>query len=247
VNPTDTTQTAAAPRKRFGIDTFDFETRYVPGLLALGPFAVLGVTLGLNRNEIILTLLGIAPLIGFPKLIANFARDVGYAREEPLFASWGGKPTTRMLRLADDTVDPNDKAWWRQNLADLADITFPPAVEDETTDPVAADQLYERAVSTARIRFKNDTLVDGENRNYNFQRSLLGLRPYGIALSVIAIAILAAAVAIEGIASLAGSLGIGLGATVLLLGVWVLAPSERRTRLMADKYARQLLITAASA
>ena len=52
-------------------------------------------------------------------VLAQLARDAGKAIEGPLWASWGGPPTVRMLRHRDTTIAPGTKSLLHRHLVEL--------------------------------------------------------------------------------------------------------------------------------
>lgn len=231
-----------------GLDAFDVQTRYLPALLAIAPIPVSAVTFGLDKNPTVTALVGILAALGLPSLVVALVRQRGARMEAELWDAWGGKPTTRMLRLADRTDSQVDKVLWRTRLADAAAVSLPATLEDELADRETADALYEQVTSYVRERTRGDPLVATENRHYNAQRSLLALQPLGIALAALGVALLVGAI-VGGDAFLPGdtvTYAIGGVANAALLVIWLFVPSSARMRLMANKYARQLFISGAN-
>jgi hypothetical protein len=63
-----------------------------------------------------------------------------------------------------------------------------PTEAEEVQDPEGADAVYELAVGALRERTRDTNQyppVPSENARYGFRRNVLGLRPYGIATSLI--------------------------------------------------------------
>ena len=123
-------------------------------------------------------LLGVA---GGNDIVAHVGRERGYKKQDSLWASWDGPPTTRLLRhrhISEDiTLAPESRqqleGWLRYAL---------PTKEEEESSPVSADTKYKSAIGSL-LEATRDTskfpLVFAENANYGFRRNLWGLRPIG--------------------------------------------------------------------
>lgn len=124
---------------------------------------------------------------GGTALLAQIAREAGKRKEEHLFASWGGKPTTRLLRHRDA---PNKVILERRHrkLASLVPDLDIPSSEREQTDPQKADEIYDACAVFLIEKTRNAKqfrLIFEENCNYGFRRNLWGMRPIGIAFSLL--------------------------------------------------------------
>ena len=104
-----------------------------------------------------------------------------------MWASWGGAPTTHLLRLR----DPSNNLTLRRLRAKLEDLVGYrlPTKQEEKADPDGADREYERAVSFLREATRDRSkfpLVFSENTHYGFRRNLWGLKTYGVAIASLA-------------------------------------------------------------
>ncbi len=75
-------------------------------------------------------------------VLGQLARDAGKAIEGPIWASWGGPPTVRMLRHRDATIVAGSKARIRKRLTELGVVNTMPSEVAEEQDPSAADRTY---------------------------------------------------------------------------------------------------------
>jgi hypothetical protein len=75
-----------------------------------------------------------------------------------------------------------------------------PTPAEEEADPSAADDLYGSAVDELRRRAKltKNRAVHRENISYGFTRNLLALKPVGVGIGVLGLALLAAVVFYRG-------------------------------------------------
>lgn len=169
----------------FGLDAYDRKARLSPATLAVLPLLVLAAGLLVSPQR----WPGLVPLTtacGLAYLVIQIVRDLGFNLEKRLWTGWGGAPTTRMLRWAEA---PN-KVLQRDRHASVARATGMslPDERREQADPTRADDVYEAAVAKLRnlTSARQDTLVTTELANYGFRRNLLGCRPIGVGLAVLA-------------------------------------------------------------
>jgi hypothetical protein len=121
-------------------------------------------------------------------LVEEIGRQRGRRMQETLWKSWGGPPATRMLRWRDQpesTVAHRHRVVHRVTDGNL----HLPTAAEEASDPIRADEDYSIIVRhLIAITRGHQPLLLKENSSYGFRRNMLGLRPYGIASSLIAIA-----------------------------------------------------------
>jgi hypothetical protein len=170
-------------------DRYDWVARIFPAFLAMLPLLILAFVIypkGLSVN-IVAGNTALAVLIfGVVYLFANVARFRGEKIEPRLLQRWGGWPTTIMLRHRDTTLDPNTKARYHAALHALSADMVMPTMEEEGSDPSAADNVYRsatRRLIEARRGAEYD-LLHGENASYGFRRNMLGMRPIAISLAL---------------------------------------------------------------
>lgn len=166
-------------------DTYERPARLYPALLAGAPLVAIaagiyGVTLELKSGAFTAIV-----SIGVVYLLSTIARELGKRLEDTLYASWGGKPTTQLLRHRDRTLENVTKARYHAFLSSKVSITFP-TPQQELDDPVTADDTYASAarwlLDRTRDR-KRFPLLFKELVAYGFRRNCLGLRPIAIVIS----------------------------------------------------------------
>lgn len=168
-------------------DPYDRRARLYPALLVLTPLAVLLVCLYGAQHLLASTVLSILGTCGTAYALSRVARDAGKRLEAPLFAKWGGAPTTHLLRHSDATYDSHTKE--RYHLILGKGLGKPmPTRDEESADPKSADALY-RAGTKWLISQTTDTkrfsLLFKENIAFGFQRNALGLRSVGAAIAAV--------------------------------------------------------------
>jgi hypothetical protein len=170
-------------------DSYDREARLYPALLTLLPLVLLLVCVFGARHPVLVGVLSTLIACGGPLLLARLARDRGKALEDRLIGTWGGKPTTIILRHQDDTIDALTKKKYHEVLG-KALSALPPTPESEKQDLATADTFY-RAATAWLISQTQDTkkhaLVFKENKNYGFQRNLCGMKSAGVLMSIVAV------------------------------------------------------------
>jgi hypothetical protein len=119
-------------------------------------------------------------------LLASLARARGKKAEDKLIKRWGAWPTTILLRHRDATIDPITKARYHQALTALQGVGTLPTANQESGDPIHADNVYRSA--TKRVielrRGPKHALLEYENASYGFRRNLFGLKWIAVAIAL---------------------------------------------------------------
>jgi len=230
-------------------DPYERKARIYPILLALSPFA--GICIGLYSFQIDKQWIGVLVTFGVFYLLASLSRKRGKNLEEGLFKSWGGKPTTQLLRHRDQTLDPVTKSRYHSFLSRQINVSFP-SYSDESLDPISADQVYTSAVKWL-LEQTRDTkthhLIFKENIEYGFYRNCLGCKPLGVAAAILSTiwilvfgnVITARGFILSAITSIPNSALGALGITLTILSVWLLLITKTNVRTAAFTYAETLL------
>lgn len=181
---------------------------------------------------------------GFYTLAAQIGRHSGKQKEKSLFDTWGGKPTTQLLRHR-GPVNVVRLSRIHRQLEALTNLSMP-ALQEEVANPSSADAVDETAIDVLRDRTRDRKvfpLVFQELCHYGFRRNVWGLRPWGIGIAAV-------------VMTFAG-ISLGLGAAqydvprsgavfVLLTGiamvwVWSVVVTPRWVEQTAIAYAERLL------
>ncbi len=178
--------------------------------------------------------------------LAHLARSAGQAIQGPLWASWGGPPTVRMLRHRDPTFKSGSKLLIHQHLVALGIVDHLPSADEERHDPETADELYHTCAEWLRrkaLELKGKPpfdVVHSENISYGFQRNSLGIKSWGLWVAVAAFA------------GTAGAFVSGrqpwfeLAAELMLSAYMIWGVTEAAVKRAADDYSRRLLDAAQS-
>lgn len=173
------------------IDNYSLKARIFPTAIVLSPLLILGVGYSLQFEKLGYTLssLGVTAVLSY--LLSQLGRDAGKRKEKDLWHSWGGPPSSQLLRYSDETFDPHTKARYHKRLMELCPVTQPPTAEMEQNDPALAGSIYEawvRYLITHTRDTKKFSLLLKENTSYGFRRNLWGMKPIGVLIALCSIA-----------------------------------------------------------
>ena len=166
-------------------DPYDRQARLWPALLALLPLITMMGLLYATSATIGTNAAATAISCGALYFLTNLCREFGKRLEPKLFEAWGGKPSTRLLRHSDPTIEAPTKRRYHAFLASKIATAFPDEAQ-EAKDPHAADEIYQSAIRWL-LNHTRDTktfsLLFQENIAYGFRRNALGLKPLGLAIA----------------------------------------------------------------
>ena len=238
-------------------DQYTMRARIQPAFWVVLPFGILlsiwmpGDSFPLNA------LLGLISTGGGTAVLAQIGRDEGRKKQSALWKSWGGPPTTRLLRFR-DSPDQIVLHQWRAKIERLMGYSLP-SRQEEAEDLAAADQKYEVAVSFLRESTRDTSkfpLVFAENINYGFRRNLWGMKPYGLGAALLATVccwgVFLSSVGLHEADSLLVNMFrnpdgvvvtrlIGSILNTAITAVWLLVISPQWVRTTAEAYAQSLL------
>ncbi len=227
-------------------DPYSRRARVFPGLIITLPISFLAVVLVTTRPawwSAAVLLLGTS---GASYFGAQLVRSAGRRKEQSLWASWGGAPTTQLLRFRGA---PNPVAVQRRHdqLTRLfPDLTIPDEAS-ERADSRRADDHYETAVGALIERTRNKSRFErvfDENCQYGFRRNLWGCRGPALWLAALGLAAVTALGVLRALGSLDVSrLGLlfAAGVDIVLLTVLGVIVQPEWVREAAEAYAQRLL------
>lgn len=227
------------------IDPYERKARVYPALVVALPCTLLGIAIGLTEAAWWSSMVGGVVGSGFFVITAQVGRHAGKRKEAQLFESWGGKPTTRLLRHAGG-INPVRLERIHDQLEDLTGISLPRA-DDESADPARADDIYETAMDVLRDLTRSPEqfpLVFKELCNYGFRRNLWGLRPWGVATSLVGISLSAVWLWLGSrgiLATRQGAATLVLLASVAMTLAWSVLVTPRWVEQTAVAYAERML------
>ncbi|MHA6790903.1 hypothetical protein ACWA6H_24765 [Pseudomonas bijieensis] len=168
-------------------DPYKYKARVKPALLLVLPVVIYVMTFfeaARSWGGVLSTFLVSFGVIAFA---ASQMSSKGNKLQDKLFKTWGGAPTTIVLRHSDDTVERPTKKRYMQRLADLIKDFVIIAEAEEKADPKAADEMYRSATNFLREKTRDTTkysMIFNENIEYGFARNLTACKPFGVALTL---------------------------------------------------------------
>lgn len=180
-------------------------------------------------------------------IIATLARDAGKRVEPTLFKSWGGTPTTLLLRHLDSTLDVTTKLRIHALLGARVPGIHLPTAEDEARSPEAADEVYASAIAWLRERTreaKKFPLVLTENIGYGFRRNTFGIRGAAlwVTMGTLALNIISVGWTVGlNLSQVSAPKVLAIGIAVALLAFWIGLVRESWVKEAAFAYAHRLL------
>lgn len=232
-------------------DPYERKARLYPACLAVIP--VLALALGQYGFSLKLeaSMVGLLSALGVLYLASSIVRELGKRLEGSLFAEWGGKPTTQVLRHRDKMIDPVTKARYHAFLSEQINVKFP-SKKDEEAHPDVADTIYQSATKWLLDRTRDKkafALLFQENIAFGFRRNCLGIKPFSIiiALSTLFWSLFTNDVVTSQKINLGALHGFtfgawfSLGASLLMLVIWLFYFTKRTVRTAAFAYADMLL------
>ncbi|MBX7109644.1 MAG: hypothetical protein K1X61_13410 [Chitinophagales bacterium] len=169
-------------------DNYTLKARIYPIAILFLPIIVIGIAYSIEVENIFYSIssLGIGGVLTY--LFSQLGRDMGKLKEKGLWQSWGGPPTTIILRLSDSTIDSVTKKRYHTKLLSLCPVIPIPSLQIETTTPQVSDEAYAawtRYLLSRTRDSKSFPLLLKENTSYGFRRNLWGLKLYGITICLV--------------------------------------------------------------
>jgi len=235
-------------------DPYERKARLWPALLAMFPLVAMFELLYGAKVSILTNTAMLATSCGGLYLLTNVCRELGKRLESTLYASWGGKPTTQLLRHRDDTIEIVTKRRYHIFLSGKINEPFPDQ-EQEARNPQAADEIYQSAVRWL-LNHTRDTkrfdLLLKENVACGFRRNALGLKLFGVPISLASLgwALFTHDVVsgsekyfISGTAlmSLPATALVSIAASTIMLAAWISFFTKASVKSAAFTYAETLL------
>jgi hypothetical protein len=229
------------------VDKYERQARLVPGLLALLPVAITVAALGYVREPVISAVVSLLSLAGGPVVLADTVRRMGLKAQRQLWSTWGGSPTTIVLRLREANSNTIQRDRWRDAVQKITGIRLASA-RSEASNPAGADQAIETAVSQIRemTRGKDQFyMVQAENIAYGRQRNFYGTRIVGRLVAFLSLLVVIGFILwplLDGKhPDLRVTYIIGLLLDSFIMLGWYFLPSSGQVREAGDRYANQLL------
>ncbi|HCN30197.1 MAG TPA: hypothetical protein DIT64_15945 [Verrucomicrobiales bacterium] len=226
------------------LDVYSLKARLFPAFIVLLP-AVLAILAWLPEASLASTsTLGVGLAAALSFFISELVRDCGHRKQARLWETWGGPPTTQLLRWSNLHVNPNLRAKWRAAIEELTNCRLPSAAS-ESRNPFKADQAYEAAIAELRMKRRgteSSSLFFKENASYGFRRNLWGMKPAGIFISSVSLigGVVVCVLKSNNRFDHAPSI-LAIFVTATLLALWIVRINPQWVREKADSYGEQLL------
>lgn len=228
-------------------NSYERNARLYPALVALIPvLAIYGFTFNIKIGFFG----GLIMLVVF-SLLQAIVRDLGKSREDSLYESWGGKPTTQLLRHRDDKIDSITKMRYHIFLSNKIGVGFSLA-SDEKNNEAGADEIYQSGINWLLENTRDNkrfNILFKELANYGFHRNCLPLKWPAIAISLASILwtlFIQKVLSLRGIdlkafASMSYTAWLPLAVSIVMIFIWLAFITESAAKKSAFTYALTLL------
>jgi hypothetical protein len=227
-------------------DIYSMKARVYPVAILFFPLVIPGFFYSLYFQTLLHFVVSIGFVGGLIYLLSQLGRDQGKIKEESLWKSWGGAPTTQILTGNNRVIDTYTKLRYIRRLLELCPVNSP-AVGNRNQIPEYDSEVY-RAWTRFLISKTRDTkefnLLFKENTSYGFRRNLWALKPIALSLLGVLFCVNYAASA-RGVASLSpvefpvefwySSFGL-----ILVLLFWMFVVTRKWVKIPAVSYALRL-------
>jgi len=173
-------------------DHYTVNARFMPAFFSVLPFVLTMLAWCPNSKSIMGGFLTILVSFGVMTFISTFISNLGNKCQKKLFLTWGGAPTTAILRHEDQILDKYTKQRYHKWLDDKIDRLNLPKLDDEVKDRTDADLKYQSAINFLREFTRDKTkypAVYRDNVAYGFSRNLLAIRNFGLFTSLVCVMI----------------------------------------------------------
>lgn len=160
---------------------YNLQARLYPALLVIFPFYLLLYVWFPVLRSLGPGISALSLFCGVSFFLMNLVRDKGLALQSCLYSSWGGKPSTILLRHKNTEISQQLKDRYRETLEKLVPGLKMPSADDEEKEHDQADAIYDSAGQWLLANTRDKTkypLVFEENVNYGFRRNFLAMRPF---------------------------------------------------------------------
>lgn len=173
----------------FAFDLYTKRARIGPALVLILPLSLSFVVWFPETRLWEGVVTGVLIAFGGIALLAQMGRDWGVQKENHLHKSWGGKPTTMLLRHH-ETLNRPVLERRHNKLQEIVPGIRMPSHQEEQENPAAADEVYEACTKFLLEKTRDKDrfpLVFEENCNYGFRRNLWGLKSLGLVFATVGV------------------------------------------------------------
>lgn len=238
-------------------DHYVINARLKPTFFVVMPFAITTLAWCPQAQQLAGIVLTFLITFGVMAFLSNLVSNKGNQLQTKLYKSWGGAPTTLLLRHSDPTLDTyTTNRYHRWIEAHIPGLILPsPQSEKEST--ADADSAYLSATNYLREYTRDKVkypMIYSDLVAYGFARNLLAMRGYGIFVSLFSIGLNGAFMffsytgptirefAANNLSMMLFSAGAALASLILLL-IFTFSLNDGYVRERAFRYAKSLLAT----
>lgn len=236
-------------------DHYVINARLKPTFFVVMPFAITTLAWCPEAQQLAGIVLTFLITFGVMAFLSNLVSNKGNQLQAQLYETWGGAPTTILLRHSDSTLDPHTTQRYHDWIETHVPQLILPTPHSEADDPAAADSAYISATNFLREYTRDKSkypMVYSDNVAYGFVRNLLAMRGYGIFVSFFSIVLNGAFLYFvyegqpirEFVAGHMSMVLFATGATVaaiILLFILIFSLNEAYVRERGLRYAKSLL------
>lgn len=175
-------------------DPYQRKARLYPAILTALPILISTYLIWGDRLNPIFSFIPLILSGGGIFFLSLISRIMGKRLEKSLYKSWGGKPSTQLLRYSNSEIDRVTKERYHSILSKGIGRKFPSRAEEEK-NPHLSDEIYEAGVNWLLEQTRDHSqyaLLYDENISYGFFRNMHGMRPWGIFSALLSVLIILA-------------------------------------------------------
>lgn len=221
------------------LDEYALKARYYPTIIVIAPMLCIFYLYfpnAISQNKFLISLV---VGIGFLIIFEQVGRSFGKKKENILFATWGGIPTTRILYPDDGTIDKYTKARYLKYMEGALTNQNILNVDSELDVKYLSYAKYLKEKTRDKKSFP---LLFQENMNYGFRRNLWGMRQFGILFSLLGLILVIIKIYLnEWVVDEDAFFAIFTGViSLFLFCIWIFVVNKDWVKVSAYDYANQL-------
>ena len=169
------------------LDSYSLKARIYPVLILFTPILVVGFFYSLQFKSLIHAGLALGLMGMLSYIFSQLGRDQGKIKEPKLWDSWGGPPSTQLLRITDGEINRLSKERYHNKLSKICPLSVAPDYENEKKVSSASDEIYGAWVKFLITQTRDTNkfpLLFKENTSYGFRRNLWALKKQGIGIII---------------------------------------------------------------
>ena len=170
------------------MDRYTLFARICPVIIFLLPIIVVSVTFSIEIEQLWAAISGTGLSLFLGYFLSNISRELGKKKQEKLWQSWGGAPTSQILSYNNTVIDNITKRRYHTIMMNIIKETKCEDIQTKTNDEQS--EIFRSWTTYLRDKtrdIKRYPLIFKENVNYGFRRNLWGLKKIEIVVLLITI------------------------------------------------------------